>query len=89
MLAKPYNAPALPAGIFVGYLSREQLDQVNPPSGNAAHPLDTPIVDEYFAVSERDQRWIPWMVLKNKCDCISSNGRFASEYTAQGVKCCQ
>jgi hypothetical protein len=71
----PAGAPVLPAGIFIGWLSLEDLDTPTPPDGNVAVPPGAAAVPGEWELRMRQEA------------CVCAPGRFAAEYQANLAIC--
>lgn len=71
-------APALPDGIYLGWLSLAEVQSPTPPDGNVAAPSGV--------VSDLVQE-TPWGIWLGQEACVCGDGRFADEYAANGVTC--
>lgn len=73
----------LPDGKYLGYLTLVELDTVTEPTGNVAAPDgvadygDDPSIPTGFVTA--------WVAHLAKLQCIESEGRFAVQYTDQGI----
>lgn len=83
VLTVPSGAPALPAGIYVGYLTLGDLDTAGSVSGNVAPPPG----EMGGVVTPDPAEETPWQIHLGECDCIAALGRFKDRYLAQEVSC--
>jgi hypothetical protein len=77
----PEGAPALPSGVYLGWLSLAALDVTSEPSGNVLPP---PGMMTSSLTAET-----PWGLYKREMGvvCATPQGRFAADYMANGVRC--
>ncbi len=88
ILAVPGGAPALPTGMYLGYLSLAALDTPGAVSGNVLPPplgAGYPSPDAYNSAIPLPFI-TPWGVYVREYLCECTSGRFAHDYIGQGVK---
>jgi len=92
ILAVPTGAPALPSGIYIGYLSLAALDVPGSPIGNVLAPVMQVGFDVPAGGGIGVPRTIlsPWGIFLKELDCVCGTGfssRFSGNYQANGVTC--
>lgn len=86
-LTVPDGCPALPAGIYIGYLTLADLDTVSAVNGNILIPPQGqgyPYPDNSVAAPLQNDT--PWGLFLKEVGCVCANGEFADDYTANGAK---
>jgi hypothetical protein len=87
-LALPDGAPDLPTGMHLGYLSLPDIDTGDVVEGKVLVPFagvgyGPPDPGNAFAPLEMETAW---GVYEAEMQCVCSEGRFADDYKANGVK---
>jgi hypothetical protein len=83
------TAPALPTGIYIGYLTLDELDTSSSVNGNILTP---PIAvgtanDPLYQPLPVNEMWAPWNLYFFEQQCVCATGRWATQYQGDGVIC--
>ncbi len=84
------TAPALPDGIYIGYLTLDELDTTDEVHGNVLTPPPMVgfVADDFtYPPAPPDQQWTPWTLYFAEQSCICTNGRWAETYKTDGAIC--
>jgi len=67
----PSGAPTLPTGVYMGCLGLSALNATTQPQGN---------------ICSGPTNLMPWLIYYKQHTCVAANGRFATEYQANGTE---
>jgi hypothetical protein len=89
----PDGAPSLPEGKYLGCVKVSEFGST-PPNGNVCwypygNSYDIFNMDDGCDLYYQHSYAIPWITYLNEVNCVCNDGRFATDYEADGILCDQ